>query len=143
MTMKLTGVFLIFFLVLTLMNAGIGMTGERIVGGQCEYSQYKGTAKITSITKVSGSAADRGERYEVKFSFVADREIREPFAQTKGKEFVLTLTNSSMPGAVFLGKYGIEAGKEFDAYLKAITKGTCTPVLFEFPGIKLDDYCDK
>jgi hypothetical protein len=141
--MKLTGGFLIFFLVIFLMNAKIGMTGERLVGGQCEYNEYKGTAKIMSITKAAGSPGDSKERYEVKFSFVTDQEIKEPFVRTEGKEFDLMLRNSSLPGPDFLKKYGVEVGKDFDCYLKAIRKGTCTPMLFEFPDIKLDDYCEK
>jgi hypothetical protein len=141
--MKLTGEFLIFFLIIFLVNANIGMTGERLVGGQCEYNEYKGTAKITSITKAAGSSGEPKERYEVKFSFATDQEIKEPFVRTERKEFDLILKNSSLPSMDFLIKYGVEVGRNFNCLLKAITKGTCTPMLFEFPDIKLDDYCDK
>jgi len=119
--------------------AGNGMSGERIVGGQCEYKHYKGTARITSI-KAATAVGDAKQRYEVKFAFVPEGEIAESFAKTEGKEFLLTLKNSTLPGPGFLKKYGIETGRVFDCFLKVIVRGTCTPVLFEFPGIALDDY---
>jgi len=50
------------------------------------------------------------------------------------------LKNSGYPGPKFLEKYGIEAGKSFECHLKVIVKGTCTPILFEFPTIDLRDY---
>ncbi len=111
------------------------VANERVIGGPCEYTQYKGHAKIVSITKIN-----EHERYEVKFLFIPDQEIRESFAQTEGKEFLLTLRNSSYPGPQFLERYGIRVGKVFDCNLKVIIKGTCTPMIFEFPSIKLDDY---
>ncbi|MDH5767867.1 MAG: hypothetical protein OEZ31_02750 [Nitrospirota bacterium] len=114
------------------------VTGERVIGGPCEYTQYKGHAKIVSITKIN-----EHERYEVKFLFVPDQEIKESYAQTEGKEFLLMLRNFSYPGPQFLEKYGIGVGKVFDCYLKVIIKGTCTPMLFEFPSIRLDDYFEN
>lgn len=99
------------------------------VGGQCEYKQYRGKAEIISITK----RADAAEGYEIRFSFHTEEPIQEEFARVEGKEYLLLLNNSSYPGADFVGKYGIEVGKRFDCYMKVITKGTCTPILFEFP----------
>jgi len=50
------------------------------------------------------------------------------------------LSNLSYPGKAFLEKYDIAVSRDFDCYLKVIIKGTCTPILFEFPSIMLDDY---
>ena len=111
-----------------------------IDGGPCEYKQYKGRAKIISIKPKRENSGYTHEIFEVKFSYTPDRKVDEAFAQTKGKQFELQLTNSWYPGPKFLKKYGIAVGKEFDCYMKVITKGTCTPVIFEFPSIKLDDY---
>jgi len=131
----LTGVFLTF--------ADDKGKEEHLIGGQCEYKVYEGRAKIISIAKKSESDNYPYERYEVKFIFTPDHEIKEAYAQTKGKEFLLMLTNSSYPGPKFLEKYSIKIGKVFACYLKVIIKGTCTPVLFEFPDIKLDDYFEN
>ncbi len=110
-----------------------------VVGGPCEYKEYPGSARIMSITKRADSAGPQ-ERYEVKFVFTPEGRIEEPFAQVEGQEFPLLVGHMYPPSRQFLQKYGIEAGKTFDARLKVIVKGSCTPVLFEFPSINLYDY---
>jgi len=112
-------------------------------GGQCEYKKYKGRAKIISITKKTKPPRYSHEVFEVKFTFDSDQEITENFARTEGKEFVLLLNNSEYPGPKFLKKYNIRVGEVLECHMKVITKGTCTPIIFEFPTIKLDDYFEK
>jgi hypothetical protein len=116
--------------------------GGMIVGGPCEYKQYPGKAVITSITPGTEPGKTPGESYVVKFTFSPEQEIQEEFARTAGKEFLLLLTNSTYPGPRFLEKYGIRVGKVFDCVMKVIVKGTCTPRIFEFPSIRLDDYSE-
>jgi hypothetical protein len=113
----------------------------RVVGGPCEYRQYKGRAVIDSVTKKEMRNKYDGPsvRCEVKFSFFSEEEIEETYGQVEGRNYVLLLTNSQYPGPEFLEKYGIEAGKSFECYLKVITRGACTPVLFDFPTIDLGD----
>ena len=119
---------------------------RRVVGGPCEYKAYMGHAKIISIrkkelhTNVSGPS---NVAYEVRFSFTPHEEIEAGYGQAEGKEYLLLLANSSYPGPGFLKKYGIEPGKCFECYLKVITRGTCTPVLFDFPAIDLSDYSES
>lgn len=112
-------------------------------GGPCEYKKYKGQAKIESITQKPKPPSYSHEIFEVKFSFESDQEITENFARTNAKEFVLLLNNSEYPGSKFLKKYNIQVGEIFECHMKVITKGTCTPIIFEFPTIKLDDYFEK
>jgi len=124
-------------------------TGEpvrRPVGGPCKYNKYKGLARIISIHKKEPPKKYGGpsyESYEVKFSFHTDQIIRETYGQVEGKQYLLLLKNSWYPGTKFLRKYGIEAGKYFECYLNVITKGTCTPVIFEFSAINLSDYFEN
>ena len=117
---------------------------NKIVGGRCEYKAYRGTATITCIREVQESSGSSGgppyRGYVVKFLFVPDEMIQESYAAVEGKEQTLKLKNSWSPGARFLEKYGIEAGKNFECYLKVITKGTCTPFFFDFPAIDRGDY---
>jgi hypothetical protein len=113
---------------------------EFLLGGPCEYKRYEGHARIVSITKQISLHAKLNDRYEVKFIFIPLQEIKESFAATERKEFLLTLADSSYPGPKFLDKYGIQVGKVLACYMKVIVKGTCTPILFEFPSIRLDDY---
>ena len=122
-----------------------------VVGGPCQYKQYQGTATIISIYKKEMAKKARDspyggpfyQRYKVMFSFSPDQEIEEAWAQVEGRQFLLMLNNSHYPGPKFLEKYGIKQGKTFDCYLKVITKGTCTPVLIEFPTINLSDYFEN
>jgi len=116
---------------------------KRVVGGQCDYKKYKGRATIISIHRKELSDKYRGpayENYEVKFTFYPDETIQEKHGQVEGKEFLLLLKNSWYPGQKFLKKYAVEKNKSFDCYLKVITRGTCTPILFDFPTIDLSDY---
>ena len=116
------------------------MGGETLVGGPCEYKPYAGRAKIISISQAIESGGSSKKKYEVKFSFTPNLKIEESFAQTEGREYPLLLKNNSYPDQAFLEKYGIEVGRILDCYLMVSIKGTCTPLLFEFPSIRLDDY---
>jgi hypothetical protein len=80
-----------------------------------------------------------GEKYEVKFVFLPEEEVKESFARVEGREFLLLLANSTYPDSRFLDRYQIRPGKVVDCILKAIRKGTCTPMLFDFPGINFTD----
>ncbi len=118
----------------------------RVGGGPCEYKTYKGVARIISIQKQEMSRGYGGpshEAYKVRFSFSTGLEIMEPHGKVEGREYTLKLTNSWYPGPKFLEKYGIEEGKSYDCYLKVITAGTCTPVIFDFPSINLSDYFES
>ena len=113
------------------------------VGGLCEYSKYRGKAVIVSIIPKTSSGYSAGpsyEGFEVKFRFIAENEIKEAHGKVEGKEYVLTLANSWYPGPKFLQKYGIKVGKSFDCILNVITKGACTPIVFDFPDIDQSDY---
>jgi hypothetical protein len=114
--------------------------GNRVVGGPCEYKLYAGHAKIISISRAIEFAGSSRKKYEVKFSFTPNLKIEESFAQTEGREYPLLLKNNSYPDQAFLEKYRIEVGKMFDCVMKVIVRGTCTPILFEFPSMRLDDY---
>ncbi len=115
------------------------VVGERIVGGDCQYKQYQGRAEVVSITPIGRPAGYSSDRYEVRFRFTPDQKIEEPFAQTEGREFLLLLNHNYYPGLNFLEKYDIKVGKVLDCTLKVIVRGTCTPMLFDFPSIAPED----
>ena len=116
---------------------------EPSAGGPCDYKKYQGQAKIISISPKTGPRHNSRDIYEVKFSFSTTQEIVEKFAQPEGKEFLMLLNNSAYPNTQFLEKYNIRVGKVFECSMNVIVQGTCTPVTFEFPTIRLDDYIDK
>lgn len=117
-----------------------------VVGGPCEYKQYKGKAVIISITPKALPDYYTGppyESYEVRYHFEPEEEIMEAYGKVQGREYVLRLANFRYPGLKFLRKYCIEVGKYFECYLNVITKGTCTPIIFEFSTINLKDFFEN
>jgi hypothetical protein len=86
------------------------------------------------------SAGETGTTFEVRFSFQPADKVIEPFADPEGRLFLLTMKNGTFPDQRFLEKYHIETGRILDGRLLVITRGTCTPTLFELTGIDLGDY---
>ncbi len=118
----------------------------RVVGGPCTYKEYKGKATIVSVSKKeTPENHDRQsyQAYEVKFVFFPKESITEAHGRIEGRQYTMMLKNSSYPGPKFLEKYGIETGRSFECFLKVITKGTCTPLIFEFPTVDLGDYFEQ
>lgn len=103
------------------------------VGGPCDYKYYEGTARIISINQRGDIS---GKEYEMKFLFYPSQEIKEPFAQMEGREFLLLTKLGSYPTAAFIEKNGIEIGKVIPCILNVIVQGTCTPTIFEFPSLQ-------
>ncbi len=101
------------------------------VGGPCQYKQYKGDAEILSVTQRPNAP----QEYDVQFVFHPKENIQETFARQEGKTWTLVRKDSSYPTKDFLTRHGIEPKKHLPCHLKAIVRGTCTPILFEFPTI--------
>jgi len=114
---------LLFFI---LAEAG---TAPLRVGGRCEYARYSGEARIISIVEKND------DRYEVKFLFTPRTEIKGEPLITEKREFLMLTDNFIYPDGAYLKRNGIVADKIFDCDIKVIIKGTCTPVLFEFPSM--------
>jgi hypothetical protein len=137
----LSAIMLIYF---ALPCMGMGQSAkEKMVGGPCSYKRYPGKAMIVSVKEKGPQKVMGGPPYtpyEVRFTFQTDQPIEEEFARVQGKERLLLLKNSWHPGPRFLEKYGIEAGKSFPCDLMVITRGTCTPIIFDFPTIDRADY---
>jgi hypothetical protein len=107
-----------------------GSSSMRIVGGQCDYRQYKGKAEIVSVQRRELPDNNQGfayNQYEVKFTFQPDKTIVERHGKVGRKEFLLLLSNSMYPGLKFLKKYGVVERATFDCYIKVIIRGTCSP----------------
>ena len=120
-------------------NPYLGFADERKegdhVGGLCEYHRYEGRAEVISLQKITDSRNQSGETYEVRFRFIPIQEIKESFVQVEGREFLLEMNRSPYLTPGFIEGHGIQTGTVFDGYLRVITRGTCTPLLFEFPSL--------
>lgn len=113
-------------------SAWAGQPPPRL-GGPCEYKEYKGVAEVISVSRMA-SADNRGQdEFEVKCSFHPREQIEEQFAQTTAREFRLHVDNDANPTGRFIVRHGIKVGSRIPCIVRVIVRGTCTPVLFEFP----------
>jgi hypothetical protein len=118
-----------------------GPPKEPLAGGDCTYNRYPGEAEVVAIRSVTmpGDNAPSYPTREVWFEFHPDGKIQESWVQIDDKQFLLTLSNGGYPGPTFLNKNGIDIGTRLVCELAVITKGTCSPILFEFPTLDLTD----
>ena len=109
-------------------------SSKQMVGGPCTYKQYEGKAQIVSVSQKQDNPAT----FEIKFSFHPKKTIQEEYARVTGKQWSLVMNDFSDPPEAFVKKYGIKPGKRFPCQMKVITKGTCSPVIFDFPTLDRD-----
>jgi hypothetical protein len=104
------------------------------VGGPCEYRSYPGQAEIVSVAPVEASPAAAGGRYDVKFRFIPEGPVEDPLGKAALQRTFSLLPDREMPpDRAFIEKFDIRPGKRLGCTLKVIMRGTCTPILFDFP----------
>jgi hypothetical protein len=144
-SLKKLGFFTIIYTVALLPGIGCSMTGSEttrgpLVGGPCEYRSYPGQAEIVSVAPLEAPAVAIGERYDVKFRFISDGPVEEPLGNAALQRTFSLLPDREMPpDRAFIEKFDIWPGKRLGCTLKVITRGTCTPILFEVPALAPGD----
>lgn len=111
---------------------------QTMVGGPCAYADFPGKATITAIAPLTEGG--QGLPYPgltVTFTFAPDQPLAGEPLYVPGKVHYLTLAGGRPPGQRFVDKYKLRPGLTLPGRLRLIRQGTCTPVLFEFPGIDL------
>jgi hypothetical protein len=140
-SLKKIGIFTIILIVAVLPGIGCSMTNSEtargpLVGGPCEYKSYPGQAEIVSVEPIQAPAAAAGERYDVKFRFIPEGPVEEPLGKAAlQRTFSLLPYREMPPDRAFIEKFDIRPGKQLGCTLKVITRGTCTPILFDFPSL--------
>jgi hypothetical protein len=128
------------FYILTLMSAQclaqLFEKSDTVIGGTCLYKIYPGRATIVSINSWKDVTTKERGRFEVKFSFEPHGKIQEDFAQVDGKTFLLYDQHLHNPDIAFINKYHIQVGQILVCNIEVISRGTCTPVIFNFPTLK-------
>jgi hypothetical protein len=120
----------------------------RVTGAGARYESHAGTALITRVEKTAESAAQAATQggpgyagYEVWFVFTPEPELADArLKESVARERQFRLVNSWYPGARYLAKYGIEAGKRLACVLKVAVAGTASPLVFEFEKLDARDY---
>jgi hypothetical protein len=111
-----------------------------MVGGPCEYRSYPGQAEILSVAPMEAPAAAAGGRFDVKFRFIPIGTVEEPLGKAAlQKTFSLLPDREMPPDRAFIEKFDIRPGKRLGCTLQVITRGTCTPILFDFPSLTPGD----
>jgi len=103
-----------------------------VIGGQCEYKSFKGTAKIISVTRISTTDLVMNSEYEVKFLFHPQEGIVEMLPRRGCGPFELFSDIGTQPTKQFLEDHKIRVGGQVKCIKKVIIRGACTPLLFEF-----------
>jgi hypothetical protein len=84
--------------------------------------------------------AAAGERYDVKFRFIPEGPVEEPLGKAAlQRTFTLLPDREMHPDKAFIEKFDIRPGMRLGCTLKVITRGTCTPILFDFPSLAPGD----
>jgi len=115
---------------------------EYLLGGPCEYQSYPGQATIAVSRPrplAPGEQNPGYQPYEVTFTFSPDDPVPRGLYVPQ-RQYRLTLTDGSDPGPKFVAKYRLKPGHTRKCLLQVIKKGTCTPVMFFFPGLDSNDY---
>lgn len=134
-SLQKTGFLTIFFIVAVLPGIGCSMTGSEtaqgpLVGGPCEYRSYPGEAEIISVAP----STTAGGRFDVKFRFIPDGTVEEPLGRAALERTFSLLPDREMPpDGAFIEQFDIRPEKRLRCTLKVITRGTCTPILFDIP----------
>lgn len=120
-----------------------------IIGGACSYFAIDGSCKIVSVIKTLESEQQKlttgYEGFDVEFAFTPKSstvitEDMQRILTSQRSPHSLRLTNFWYPGPLYLVKYNIKENNIFDCHALIISKGTCSPVIFEFSKIDLSDY---
>ncbi len=106
--------------------------GRYIVGGECSYRTYEGTATITAVERIADSGEGGGE-FAITYVFHPnDQETVLP-SHITGRSFSLSIGDGRPPTKHFVDTHRIVPGARIPCKLKIITRGVCTPTLFVFP----------
>lgn len=132
--------FLAFALALQASGPAMASDGPKLVGGPCDYALYPGKATFLEIVPAPAEHGEPYQPYAANYRFTPDAPLAVQGIHEEGKILQFALANGALPGRAFLDKYGVKAGKTVPCKLLVIRKGTCTPVLYRFPGIDPADY---
>ena len=103
-----------------------------------------GVARGTVYAALAREGGPGYEGFEVWFTFASRRELKQEWARDAlAREYPFQLAAGWHPGPQYLGKYKVRVGRRYPRTLKVITEGTCKPVVFEFTGLKRDDYFES
>jgi len=137
---------LILLLIGLIISSAIGCVPHGI-GGPCGYKEIYGTATITSIVNVSAGSQDYNcpkNPVIVRFDFVSDdpnASFNPSLLQGCPNTNRTLIVGAGMnPSAEYMVVKGITVGSSYRCKRMEETKGSCTPVIFNFYEMNFSDY---
>lgn len=110
-----------------------------MVGGPCDYEDTPGKALVTAVGAPDPDEANCiNQPRVVLFDFVPDKPVKSwrfPNWGLKGQR--LQVAGGFNPSAKWLRGQGIKVGTELTCIRREIVKGTCTPVVWDFPELAM------
>ena len=109
------------------------------VGGSCKYADIPGTCTVESVTPTgAGTSSCSNDPVEVRFDFSpldsgAQADYRYPAQSDTDRS--LTIAGGALPPRPWIESEGLTEGSQHPCVRREITRGTCTPVIFEFTEI--------
>jgi hypothetical protein len=113
-------------------------SGNRLVGGACEYRQIHGRAIVTDVREADPQANNCKNAVEVVFAFAPDEPSapgRYRFADHPDTEQYLRVGAGMNPPRAWVRREGLVTGSVHRCIRSEIEKGSCTPVVFSFPDL--------
>lgn len=136
---KLSAVFILAFaLIQTSCTSKVKAEPE---GGSCSYNKFEGFAVIKSIKPAPAKEYNCPDKpMQITFEFtpvnLSDRQ-KYKFTNFKDSDVHMKINDGANPSMIWIKKNKIEVGKKYKCIRTEITKGTCTPVGFQFPELDL------
>jgi hypothetical protein len=131
---------IIFLSSLTIISC-TSANSEQLDGGPCDYQRYSGSAIIAEIVPApSGDYNCANQPMRIKFIFIPDdstASAKYRFNQWSDTCQYLRINAGCNPSFAWVDKNNIKAGNTYKCFRCEETKGSCTPVVFEFPEINL------
>ncbi|MEW5735680.1 MAG: hypothetical protein AB1921_12550 [Thermodesulfobacteriota bacterium] len=109
------------------------------VGGPCEYADVAGKAVITAVGAPDPDEANCADKPRVVlFDFTPDdKRARNRFPNWGETGQRLTVAGGKNPPLEWLKANGVRLGAELICIRREILKGTCTPVIYDFPALDM------
>jgi len=113
----------------------------RLAGGPCEYVDVVGKCTISKIEAAApGDFQCEGGSQKVSFQFSPDdASAKLEYGGPDPKSGTLTAGGGQHPSAAWLEANSVQEGASFSCTRRHIQHGTCSPVVWEFAALKLDE----
>jgi hypothetical protein len=114
---------------------------NKMVGGPCTYTEFRGTATITTIEDAPADDYNCANNPKlVSYSFTpneAEASSDYKFTNVADSDQSLKILGGKNPAQTWLESNGVQIGNTYTCVRAEIQSGTCTPVIFTIKDLDL------